>query len=517
MQLTQDQIDSRIALSTAGLYASWYLRESQLDLYELILREQFPFMEAARRFGKTNSILCFVIEQLRMHPGWIARWCFPFKNQAREVLIEEMRKIQTWTPEHLKFKYKMTDSVFVGPNYGTTKNPIQSKLYIRGVNEDKGESARGPAANILIADEYGFWLEAGYVIKSALFPQLEKQDGQWLIKTSTPPPDLGHIYYLEREEAIRRGRFLRKTIYDNEALTEAELQIIIDECGGVQSESFRRERLCEDIKDASMQVIPEWENSENVVDDDYPRPDFFTTYIGGDSGADDNTALVFGYYDFVGNERIVEDEIVVNGLTTAAIMRLAKIKELELWSDIEGVDWNELRLVSESKDAKTLRELDETLTEYLKIAKVKPRRRAYDASKQLIYDIYSDHKYPVTLPEKDDKLAAIHNLRVEIGTRRFKVKKRCTQTIRQLDVGRWKDERHTDFQRDNESGLGHLDAIAACIYFNRIIDPRINPIPQLLGVKRETHFVHPNFRSPCADKTTQTLASVFGTRTRKRR
>lgn len=66
--------------------APWYLRESQLDVYELMFKTKFPFIAAARRFGKTTSLLTFVIEKLRQNPGWICRWCFPNKNQAREVI-----------------------------------------------------------------------------------------------------------------------------------------------------------------------------------------------------------------------------------------------------------------------------------------------------------------------------------------------------------------------------------------------------------------------------------------------
>ena len=174
-----------------GLVSPWYLRDSQLDIYYLLSRERRPFIEAARRFGKTTSILAFVIEKLRQNPGWICRWCFPFKTQAREVLLAEMIKLQRDCPDEYRFNYHTVDSVFVGPG--------DSRIYIRGVNEDRGESARGAAANIIVADEFGFWVEPSYIIKEVLFPQLQNQEGQWLIKASTPPRDLGHLYYQERE------------------------------------------------------------------------------------------------------------------------------------------------------------------------------------------------------------------------------------------------------------------------------------------------------------------------------
>jgi len=459
-------IEARIKLWSVGIIATWYLRTSQLDVYHLLITERYPFLEAARRFGKTTAILCFVLEKLIQHPGWICRWCFPWKNQARLVLTAEMAKLQAFLPEESRFEYQTTDSVFVHPN--------GSKLYICGVNDDRGDSARGPAANIIIADEYGFWIDPNYIIREALYPQLQNQEGRWLIKASTPPFDLGHAYYKEREESVRKTRFIQKTIYDNEALTEEELQEIIEECGGVESPSFQRERLCKPVSDPKSLIIPEF-NDENIVEDDYPRPQYFDAYVGGDSGADDNTAILFGYYDFQKNEIVIEEELVLNGETTKLIVDKAKDTERNLWDD------------------------------------KKPHRRVYDAGKQLIYDILGDHQYSVSMPHKTDKHAAVHELRIAVGSRSFKIKRKCRQTIWQMKVGMWKDSRHSDFQRSD--GLGHLDAIAAAIYFNRAVDKSRNPYPQNYGVHRETHFINPT-ASPLG-QTSQALKDAFGGKSRR--
>lgn len=448
----------------AGEVACWYLRPSQLDVYELLNSEKNPFVEAARRFGKTTSILSFVLEKLLQNPGWICRWCFPDKNQAREVLMAEITKIQNFAPKEFRFEYKHVDSYYVHPN--------GSRLYLRGVNHDRGDSARGPAANIIVCDEYGFWVEPDYIVREALFPQLQNQEGRWLIKASTPPRDLGHLYYIEREAAVKRGRFIQKIIYDNEALTREELNEIIEECGGKESPSFRRERLCEPVSDPDMLIIPEWSDTENVVPDDLERPRFFTPYVGGDSGADDNTFICFGYYDFLTNQIIVEDELMMMGQTTQTIVARAKQIEADLWGEL------------------------------------KPKRRVYDAPKQLIFDIFSDHKWPVQMPQKDDKIAAIHDLRIEVGARRFKVKAKCKNLIRQMKVGMWRDEKHTDFQRSE--GLGHLDGVAAAIYFNRCIDRKLNPWPHNYGLHPETHFITQTRATVAPDSSEAALKSVFG-------
>lgn len=496
----EEASQSRFKLWLMGLVAVWYLRASQLEFYKLLLREKNAFAECSRRWGKTTTILAFVLEQLKANPGWICRWCFPFKNQAYEVLLAEMSKIQQWAPESDRFIYTVSGSVFTHAN--------GSKLYIRGVNEDRGESARGAAANIIVCDEYGFWVEPDYVVKEVLSPQLLGQEGQWLIKVSTPPRDLGHRYYEERKIAIAKGRFIQKTIYDNESLSQEELDKIIEEAGGIDSPSFRREYLCEPVSDPKSLIVPEFSDTENVVDDDYPRPEFFDSYVGGDSGADDNTVLLFGYYDFLKDETIIEDEIVLNGATSAVIIALAKIKELSLWNFEPAVDYEGLakRVLSSGENSESENAISE-VTKIFGVATKKAYLRSYDASKQLIYDIRGDHKYPVQMPNKADKHAAIHELRVEVGRRKFKFKRKCTNSIWQMKVGMWRDDKHTDFQRSE--GLGHLDAIAAAIYFNRAINKNRNPWPANYGLHKETHLI--TNQSPIRPGTTaHALKSAFG-------
>lgn len=461
-QVNEDQ--AKKYLSSVGIFAPWYLRDSQLDIYELLVDSKEPFIEASRRFGKTTSIAIFVHELLIKNPNWICRWCAPDQKQARQIVKPIFSQIQNHTPKTHRAMWRTTDSHYVYPS--------GSLLYLVGVNQDKGESARGPAANIVVLDEYGFWVEAEYIAKSILFPQLQNQAGQWFIKASTPPPDLDHIYYREKEIAIRKNKFVQKLIWDNEALTEKELEKIIEEAGGVDSITFRREYLCEAITDPKRIILPEFNENENVVKDDYPRPDFFTPYVAIDSGADDNTACLFGYYDFSKNEAVIEREYLINGSTTKTIVSECKKIEKQLWDN-------------------------------------KPAyRRVYDGDKQLVYDVLGDHDYEVSLPNKNDKKAAINELRIEIGARRFKIKESCTSTIRQFRVGQWKDEKHTDFTRSNE--LGHLDAIASAVYFNRSIDRTINPIPQNYGLNRADHFITPTNRP--IGKTEQALKSVFGTK-----
>jgi hypothetical protein len=450
-----------------GVIAPWYLKKPQFDAYRLMNLRRFPFCEQSRRTGKTTTTLVHVQEKLRQNDGWIWRWCEPWKYQAREIVMPEMDRLQSSCPEKLKFKFYRTDSFYEGPN--------GSRLYLRGVNDDRGESARGPYAHGITADEYGSWKDPDYIVNEVLLPQVLSTDGQ-VIKTSTPPRDLGHKYYDERERAAREGRFIQKIIWDfvGYLYTQQQIDDICSAVGGENSPSWQREFLCRPVSDPDSLVIPEF-TDENIVEDDYARPQFPVFYVGGDSGADDNTAILFGWYDFKQNEVVIEEEFITKGETTSNIVSYAKAIEAQIWGE------------------------------------VKPKKRVYDADKQLIYDIIADHKWSVMLPRKEDRLSAIHELRVEVQSKRFKVKRRCKNLIRQLKVGMWKDDRHLEFERSE--GLGHLDAIAAAIYFNRSIDRQSNPVPHNFGLSRESHFIT-SARVIPPSSSEGALLSVFGSKTR---
>lgn len=427
-----------------GLLGIWYLRQSQLDLYELLHLVKDPFLECARRFGKTTTVLCYVFEKLRQNQNWTARWCEPWKNQCREIVMPEVDKIQAKFPHDLRFHWVSTDSHYIHPGSG-------SRLYLRGVNDDRGESARGPTSNIIIADEFGSWNTPEYTVNEVLRPQLLTTNGQFIFMSS-PAADLAHPYYEHMEKAIAEKRFIQKTIYQNETLTEEKIQEIIKEVGGPHTAAWRREYLCQPVSDPERLVIPEYKAEIHDIEDDEVRPQFCTKFVGADFGWNDHTALLFAYWDFERRKLVIEDEHLVAGENSENIAKVAKSKEIELWG-------GEL-----------------------------PAVRTADANKQQIYDLMTMCNYPVTPAVKDDKFAAINALRLRFGAGEILIKKRCERLRYQLKVGLW-NERRTDFQRGERTG--HLDAVAALVYLNRTVrlHEHLNPIPANLGVSQYTHWV----------------------------
>jgi len=460
-----NQAQARQVAFASGIIAPWYLFPFQIEPYKTLKSSRFPFIEQSRRTGKTNEVLVWVLEELTKNEGWICRWCEPWKNQAREIIMPEIESIQSLAHPQDRFKYYTTDSFY--------ENRKGSRIYLRGVNDDKGESARGPKSHILVADEYGSWRQARYIVNEVLLPQLLSTNGT-LARLSTPPKDLGHKYYDDKEKAIRNGRFCKRVIWDaeGELYSTKQIEEICDEVGGEQSIAWRREFLCEDVGDPTMLVVPEFqEAAKNIVVDEIKRPSHFECYTGGDSGFDDNTFYLFGYHEFESDTVYIERELVANHRTTRQHIDQAKAIEKDLWGEKE------------------------------------PYLRVLDADKQLTYDIASEYKFRITRPEKHNKIASINSLRDRVQRGKIKIHKSCEQLIRQLRVGMWKDEKHTDFQR--VEGLGHLDGIAALMYFNRSVNVRKNPYPATHGMSKWTHHISKKIQDESRDEHQQ-LANVFG-------
>ena len=439
--MTLKQREARQKCFAHGVIAPWYLREDQYPVYAFFQQHRFPVFEASRRYGKTTIELNHALEVLKKNPGFIWRWCEPNKNQAREIIMPEIEKIQSSARRGDRFTFHKTDSFY--------ENSGGSKLFLRGVNED-ADSARGTFANGITADEAGTWRDPEYVIKEVLLPQLLTTGGP-LHLLSTPPEDLGHAWYRYKAEAIRENRFVQRLITDNASLSEKDRAEMCEAVGGPQSPAWLREFLCQPVSDPERLVIPEFKEDVHVYDS-VTKPPYYDPYVGADLGFNDNSALLFGYHDFSSGILYIEAEVVVSGKNSREITDLAKQTEHKLWGQ---------------------------KSVYLRVS---------DNEIQQLHDMATLCQYQMVPTRKDDKLAAINSLRLRFTQGKIKINKRCKNLLFQLKVGLWNPQR-TGFLRGENTG--HLDAIDALIYLNRNINTTHNPFPAAQYDQR--HFVNPHF------------------------
>lgn len=445
-----------------GNIRDWYLKPKQKGVLEFLRTHEDPFFEASRRYGKTTTILSYCIEESILRPGIITRWCEPWKNQCREIVMTEMDQIQSHIPLRYRFKWSGTDSF-----YRCEWN--DSRIYLRGVNEDRGESARGTKAHIVVADELGSWREPKYVLDEVLGPQLLTTNGK-LIRTGTPPRNFTHLFYELKDQAQLAGTFIQRLIHDQEIASWEAVEKAIARAGGWDSPAVRREYLCEKVVDKNFAIIPEWDDKYIR---DTPRDEFFPFYLkysGLDIGVRHLTVALHAYYDFRRAKLVVLDEVMLRGpeMTTELLAEKCRAKETEHF----GVKWEQ--------------EIREGRTRWRIVAPHTFRmRRVSDIDLLLIQDLSKLHGLYFEATDKGELEEMVNEVRMWVGAGKVEVHPRCQILIDTLRYALWDEDRK---KWEESERLGHFDALAALMYLLRNVDTRTNPIPYNFGKPAEDYF-----------------------------
>ena len=128
---------------------------------------------------------------------------------------------------------------------------------LAGADGGHFEKMRGKKAKLNIVDEAGFCDKLGEIVMDVLLPTTTHTGGK-IILSSTPPKDFDHDFNNYVEAAELEGYLTKKTVFDNTLLTKEQIDKIIKRYpGGVENRSFRREYLCEMLKDPDKSVFPE--------------------------------------------------------------------------------------------------------------------------------------------------------------------------------------------------------------------------------------------------------------------
>ena len=249
--------------------------------------------------------------------------------------------------------------------------------------------------------------------------------------------------------------------------------------GGVNNVQFRREYMCEILKNEELSVLPEVDDEllAEIVKE-HPKPPFMSRYVAMDIGFKDLTIVLFGYYDFREDKIVIQDEICRHGkdIHLPVFSREILDKEAELWTN--------------------------PLTNEI----IKPDGRVSDINPFVIQElsIASHGQLSFAIASKDNKLANINKLRVLLANKKILISPRCVNLIRHLKHCRWKDKTSKDeFARSPDNG--HYDGVDALLYFTRAINYNKNPYPAHYGMDiRNMHIENTN-------KYNQTYEEVYKT------
>jgi len=462
------------------------LQKEMYEIYQKSAPNSILVWLLARQSGKTFALLTMGVAVCISKPNAIVKYLTDTKLHAKTLAEPQMRKILEDCPEDMKPEYIPSQYLYVFKN--------GAQLQMAGSDGNSAERLRGQTSDLVLVDEAGFVGKLDDIMKDILLPTLIHSGGRCILASSPPKePDHDFITYIERSEM--NGLLTKKTVYDNPMLKPEQIQNIIDQYqGGVNSIGFRREFMCELIKDEELSVLPEVDDEllSKIVYDPL-LPPFYSRYVAMDIGFKDLTVVLYGYYDFKENRLVIQDEIVKTGkeIHLPDFTKLLQDKEIELWTN--------------------------DLTHEL----IKPESRVSDTNPFVIQEIsiYSKknnplHQLDFGVPAKHDKLTHLNKLRVMLANHKIIISPSCPTLIRHIKNCRWKDKSNKDdFARSPDDG--HYDAVDALLYFTRAVNYNKNPYPASYGYNlRDLHIQNPTGHEKLDPK--QVYMSIFGSRPKRR-
>jgi hypothetical protein len=434
----------------------WKLHSVQKEMYKVFYgseKNSTLVWLLSRQSGKSVLLSVLAIEQSIKKKNSVVKILTDTKIHAKNIFEPIFKMILEDCPEELKPRYSEKDYAYNFPN--------GSVIQLAGSDNGHYERLRGQKSELILVDEAGFCDNLDYVISSVLFPTTTHTGGR-IVLASTPSPDPDHDFLRFMEKAELEGLLTKKTIFDNPLLSKEQVDRIIKEMGGVNSTKFRREYTCELIKDDVLAIVPEFDEvAEKELVKEWERPPFFDSYVSMDLGGRDLTALLFGYYDFLKDKVVIEDELIMDfnksENTIKSLTEQLLQKEISLYTDPQT---------------------GETKAPYQRVSDIN-----YIVTQEI--SRYSNNTVHFINPRKDDKDAAINQLRALITTKKIIIHPRCKTLIRHLKNAKWNKSK-TSFARSPDNG--HYDCVDALIYLIRSISYTKNPYPNNYNIDTRNLF-----------------------------
>ena len=467
---------------------TYLLDRTQLEMYKAIQNnsEQKFIINCSRRLGKSFMLCVIAVEQAIKKDNCRVCYAAPSAKAVRNIIQPIMNQLLKDCPKELKPKWRASEVKYVFPNGST--------IDIAGADAERAENLRGTSMDLGVVDEAGFIDQLDYVVSDILMPQTMTTEGRILI-ASTPPKSPDHDFCQYVESAKQIGNYMHKTIHDNariaprlikkfmketmtaeerEKYTEEDLNTFLKEKSGPKNTTWRREYMAEVVKDETSAIIPEFTDEKEVklvkvID----RPPFFDNYVAMDVGFEDNTAVLFAYWHFNEAKLVIEDELLINRMTTLDLANNIKAKEEFLWNDAPVFS------------------------------------RVSDTDLIVINDLQKLHGLVFSTVQKDNKEAAVNNARLMVANNQIVIHPRCKKLIAQLKSGVW-DKSGKSFQRSNVHG--HYDLIDALLYMIRSLRRHKNPYPPGYQLDENTMYVPSDAFKP---KVSKELIKIFPPRVRK--
>jgi hypothetical protein len=421
----------------------------QRDFYEKskACGRQTFVSEDARRLGKSVALVIIAFELALKNPGARINWCQDTSKGVRSSAIKTMQKIARSAPPDCRGKFNSQLSSFIFPN--------GAYIFIFGGNtEEDADTARGgddPIASFF--DEAGFMRFLKYIYRSIVKPgmRLIRRNGHYgmIFVSSSTPEELDHFFIALANLNEIHGSYVRRTIY---ASSDAE-RYIAEEAKDAgmtveqfrQTDTFRRELMCERIVNQERVVFPEFHAKKDTIVREHPRPIGFDRFVYRRVSVDlggtvDKYGFLYGYVDFIAARIVIEDECVLERPNTRDIAMELTRRQQALWPDATP---NRVTIVIDDDTERTIR------------------------------DLHDLHRISAVKAVKHDRDASINLARMFIGNEKLVIHPRCVELRKQL-LAAMPNKRGTDYERTES---GHFDLCASLQYFVRDLSLTLNPYP----------------------------------------
>lgn len=376
----------------------------------------------------------------------------PTIKQARAIVRPRMKLVTRDAPPGLIHHMKSEDTWFFA-------NGSELKL---GGFDTNSMAQRGKTIHKIYFEETADSEGDHYLdfLRSDLGPALTHSTHAQIIHLTTLPKVPDHPFVLETvPEAEMGGAFFKYTIHHNLMLTAEKYAQCVKLCGGEHTTDFKREYLCQQVRDSSIILAPEFDEALHVKE--LKAPDYCKFWIAGDvGGIRDMSVFHLLTYDFIRAKVLFLDERAYPPETGSEAM-VAGCRVMEAG---------------------------------------RPVSRHVDVPGQLQVDLMVQHNYPCMLPRKDELEATVNQVRVALQTCAVEIDPKCKLLITTLRSGTFNHNR-TDLARS--STLGHMDAFMSMAYGLRHAN-KANPFPLYGGATSATHYIRPT-----QNQTATTLRGLF--------
>lgn len=457
-----------------------------------------PFVAICRRhFGKTTAGVVYGWERCVKDPGTHVLFIAPQDNQCERNMEQPLALLSREYQGRIQVKRHGREYFirnYAWPSYA----PSSVFRYIGsdGTGEREiGAHLRGIGKqDVIIVDEARDTKRLDFLWDNVLRYSFQKTRKPTAIFITTPPPSMDHP--LTRpggfiDQARQDGRLFVATAAPTDQWPEAcvdldfskadEAEILSsDSTGqGKTSNAWRREALCELIQDTETATIPQYGDTQKIVEvASYTRPAHYIPLVVADTGWEpDPTAILAGYVDYQAQVLVVENERIIRHANTRDFAEAMKEIERETFHEAGKAPKN-------------------------------PVRRHADSTPAQLDDLWNEHRMRVWPADKYDFAGALARLRTAFAEKRIRILPKARQLRYQCLTGLL--DKKGKLERTET--LGHQDAVAALIYMCRMAPwdevPGRDPLPY-----GEDMWVHPEAKPkrpvPAIDREALTVGGIL--------